>query len=148
MIFDSEARLPLDSNLVQTAPEVPLILIVSRAADRSTVEALRASGVEIVVASGGTEEERAVDALAKLGALGIQSMLLEGGPRLAGSFLDAGEVDEMRLFIAPIALGGRDARMALEGAGSDSIANARRALSMSVEDIAGDLLITARFNEW
>ena len=34
-------------------------------------------------------------------------MLLEGGPRLAGSFLDAGEVDEMRIFIAPIAVGGR-----------------------------------------
>jgi diaminohydroxyphosphoribosylaminopyrimidine deaminase / 5-amino-6-(5-phosphoribosylamino)uracil reductase len=148
VIFDSEARLPLDGNLVQTVPEVPLILVVSRAADRSNVEALRASGVEIVVASGGTEEERVVDALSKLGALGIQSMLLEGGPRLAGTFLDAGEVDEMRLFIAPIALGGRDARMVLEGAGSDSIANARRALSTSVEDIEGDLLITAQFNEW
>ena len=79
MIFDSEARLPLDSKLVQTAPEVPLILVVSRAADRSSVEALRAAGAEIVVAAGGTEDERAADALAKLGALGIQSMLLEGG---------------------------------------------------------------------
>ena len=89
-----------------------------------------------------------VDALEKLGGLGIQSMLLEGGPRLAGSFLDAGEVDEMRLFIAPIALGGRAARMALEGDGSDSIAGAQRALSTSVEDIDGDVLITARFKEW
>ena len=61
-------------------------------------------------------------------------MLLEGGPRLAGSFLDAGEVDEMRIFIAPIALGGRGARMPLEGEGSDSIADAQRALSTSVED--------------
>jgi diaminohydroxyphosphoribosylaminopyrimidine deaminase / 5-amino-6-(5-phosphoribosylamino)uracil reductase len=148
VIFDSEARLPLESILVQTAPEVPLIVIVSRAADRSNVEALRASGAEIVVAAGGTEEERAVDALEKLGALGVQSILLEGGPHLAGSFLDAGELDEMRLFIAPIALGGRGARMALEGAGTDSIADARRALSTVVEDIDGDVLITARFNEW
>ena len=45
-------------------------------------------------------------------------MLLEGGPRLAGSFLDAGEIDEMRLFIAPIALGGRGARVPFEGEGS------------------------------
>ena len=42
------------------------------------------------------------DALDKLGVMGVQSMLLEGGPRLAGSFLDAGEVDELRIFIAPI----------------------------------------------
>ena len=148
VIFDSEARLPLESNLVQTAPEVPLTVVVSRAASRASVETLRAAGVEIVVAAGGTEEERASDALDKLGALGVQSMLLEGGPRLAGSFLDAGAVDEMRLFIAPIAVGGRSARMALEGAGTDSIADARRALSTTVEDIEGDVLITARFEEW
>jgi diaminohydroxyphosphoribosylaminopyrimidine deaminase/5-amino-6-(5-phosphoribosylamino)uracil reductase len=148
VIFDSEARLPLDSTLVQTAPEAPLIVVVSRAAARASVEALRAAGAEIIVAAGGTEDERAADALEKLGALGIQSILLEGGPRLAGSFLDAGEVDEMRLFIAPIALGGRGARMALEGSGTDSVADARRALSTSVEEIEGDVLVTARFTEW
>ena len=46
-------------------------------------------------------------------------MLLEGGPRWPASFLDAGEMDEMRLFIAPIALGGRTARDPLEGEGVD-----------------------------
>ena len=35
VVFDSEARLPLDSNLVRTAPEVPLIVVASRAADRA-----------------------------------------------------------------------------------------------------------------
>ena len=55
---------------------------------------------------GGNEAERVVDALAKLGEMGIQSVMLEGGPRLAGSFLDAGQIDEMRMFIAPIAVGG------------------------------------------
>jgi diaminohydroxyphosphoribosylaminopyrimidine deaminase/5-amino-6-(5-phosphoribosylamino)uracil reductase len=148
VVFDSEAALPLDSALVRTAPEVPLILVVSRAADRARVESLRAAGAEIVVASGGTEEDRVCDGLEKLGALEVQSMLLEGGPHLAGAFLDAGEVDEMRLFIAPIALGGRGARMALEGTGTDSIADARRALHTSVEEIDGDVLITARFKEW
>ena len=68
-----------------------------------------------------------IDGLDKLGGLGIHSMLLEGGPRLAGSFLDAGEIDEMRLFIAPIAVGGRGARVPFEGEGSDSIAEAQPA---------------------
>ena len=92
---------------------------------------LRAAGAEIVTAAGGTEQERVCDALAKLGELGIQSMLLEGGPRLAGAFLDAGEVDEMRIFIAPIAVGGRSARAPFEGEGSESIAGAQRALWLS-----------------
>jgi diaminohydroxyphosphoribosylaminopyrimidine deaminase/5-amino-6-(5-phosphoribosylamino)uracil reductase len=148
VVFDSEAKLRLDSNLVRTAPEVPLVIVASRAADRGRAEALRAAGVEIVVASGGTERERAIDGLDKLGAIGFHSVLLEGGPRLAGSFLDAREVDEMRLFVAPIAIGGRGARGLFEGEGSDTIADAQQAGAMEVEMIDEDVLIKARLREW
>jgi diaminohydroxyphosphoribosylaminopyrimidine deaminase/5-amino-6-(5-phosphoribosylamino)uracil reductase len=148
VVFDSEARLPTDSQLVRTAHEVPLIVAASRAARRSQLDALKAVGVEVIVSSGGTEAERVTDALDKLGAMGIQSMLLEGGPRLAGSFLDAGEVDEMRIFVAPIALGGRGARMSMEGEGADTIEHAQHASSMKVETIGHDVLIEARLREW
>jgi len=148
VVFDSEVRLPTDSQLVRTAPEVPLVIVHSRAAERSRLEALKAAGANLVVASGGTESERVEDALDKLGANGIQSVLLEGGPRLAGSFLDAGEVDEMRIFVAPIALGGRGARMSVEGEGADSIEHAQQAQSMRVEAIGRDVLIEARLKEW
>jgi diaminohydroxyphosphoribosylaminopyrimidine deaminase/5-amino-6-(5-phosphoribosylamino)uracil reductase len=148
VVFDSEARLPLDSNLMKTAPEAPLVIVTSRAADRSRAEALRAAGAEVVAAAGGTDRERVVDGLVKLGALGITSMLLEGGPRLAGSFLDAGEIDEMRLFVAPIAVGGRGARAPLEGEGTGTIAEAQQAAALDVEIIDEDVLITARLHEW
>jgi diaminohydroxyphosphoribosylaminopyrimidine deaminase/5-amino-6-(5-phosphoribosylamino)uracil reductase len=148
VVFDSEARLPADGQLVRTAHDVRLILITSRAADRSRLEVLKAAGAEIVVAAGGNEAERVTDALEKLGTLDIQSMLLEGGPRLAGAFLDAGEVDEMRIFIAPLALGGRAARVSLEGEGSDSIAEARHALSLDVDRVGDDVLLSARLEEW
>ena len=148
VVFDSEARLSADSQLARTAHEVRLILVTSRAADRSRLEALKAAGAEIVVAAGGNEAERVTDALDKLGALGFQSVLLEGGPRLAWAFLDAGEVDEMRIFIAPLAVGGRAARVSLEGEGSDSIAHARHALSMDVTMSGEDFLVCARLEEW
>jgi len=148
VVFDSEAHLPAEGQLTRTAPEVRLIVVTSRAAQRSSVEALKAAGAEIVVAQGGNEAERVADALDRLGALGIQSMLLEGGPRLAGAFLDADEVDEMRMFIAPIAVGGRAARMPIEGEGSDSIAEAHRALSMDVSRVGEDVLVCARLKEW
>jgi diaminohydroxyphosphoribosylaminopyrimidine deaminase/5-amino-6-(5-phosphoribosylamino)uracil reductase len=148
VVFDSEARLPLDSALVRSAPELPLIVVVSRACSRAAADALRAAGAEIVTAAGGNEQERVGNGLKKLGELGIQSMLLEGGPRLAGTFLDAAEIDEMRLFVAPIALGGRSARTPLEGEGADSIAAARRALSLTSERVGEDVLIQARLKEW
>ena len=95
-MFDSEARLPLDSQLVRGAAEVPLIVVVSRAASRLATDALEAAGAEVIVATGENEPARVRSALDQLGAIGITSILLEGGPHLAGAFLDAGEVDEIR----------------------------------------------------
>jgi diaminohydroxyphosphoribosylaminopyrimidine deaminase/5-amino-6-(5-phosphoribosylamino)uracil reductase len=148
VVFDSEGRLPLSSNLVRTAPEVPLIVVVTRACSRAATDSLRGAGAEIVTATGGTEQDRVKDALGKIGELGVQSMLLEGGPHLAGAFLDAGEIDEMRIFVAPLALGGRFARVPFEGEGSDSIAHGQRALSLTSEPVGEDVLIRARLKEW
>ena len=148
VVFDSEARLPLESNLVRTAHEVPLVVVVSRMAARASADALRAAGAEIITAAGGSEHERAHNGLQKLGELGIQSVLLEGGPRLAGAFLDAGEIDELRLFIAPIALGGRSARAAFEGEGAESIEAGQRALSLTSKHVGDDVLLQARLREW
>ena len=106
IVFDSEARLPLDSQLVRGAAEVPLTVVVTRAAHRTAVDALEVAGAEIIVATGANEPDRVRNALVQLGAAGITAILLEGGPHLAGAFLDAGEVDEIRLFLAPVVLGG------------------------------------------
>jgi diaminohydroxyphosphoribosylaminopyrimidine deaminase/5-amino-6-(5-phosphoribosylamino)uracil reductase len=148
VVFDSEARLPLGSALVRTAHEVPLIVVTSRACTRAASDALEAAGAELVTAAGGNEGERVRDGLQKLGERGVQSLLLESGPRLAGTFFDAGEIDEMRLFIAPIALGGRSARGPFEGEGVDSIADSQRALELSSERVGDDVLIRARLKEW
>jgi diaminohydroxyphosphoribosylaminopyrimidine deaminase/5-amino-6-(5-phosphoribosylamino)uracil reductase len=74
--------------------------------------------------------------------------MLSRAARAAGRLLDAGEVDEMRIFIAPLALGGRAARVSLEGEGSDSIAEARHALSLDVGRVGDDVLLSARLEEW
>ncbi len=148
IVFDSEARLPLDSQLVRGASEVPLTVVVTRAAPRTAVDALEVSGADVVVATGANEPDRVSNALAQLGAAGMTAILLEGGPHLAGSFLDAGEVDEIRLFVAPVVLGGSSARDPLEGEGAERIASALRALSLDCSRVAGDVLITARMREW
>ena len=74
--------------------------------------------------------------------------MLEGGPHLAGAFIDAGEIDEIRLFLAPLVLGGRTARDPIEGEGVDAIADATRALTLDCERIEDDLLISARLRAW
>jgi diaminohydroxyphosphoribosylaminopyrimidine deaminase/5-amino-6-(5-phosphoribosylamino)uracil reductase len=148
VVFDAEARLPLDSQLVQTARETPVILVCSRAASRTRVQGLESCGVEVVTASGENESARVQAALAELGARDVQQLLVEGGPHLAGAFLDAGEVDEMRVFVAPVIAGGRQAKPAVEGEGAETIAQAAHALQTTVERIEDDVLITARLRDW
>jgi diaminohydroxyphosphoribosylaminopyrimidine deaminase / 5-amino-6-(5-phosphoribosylamino)uracil reductase len=148
VVFDSLARLPLASQLVRDARKVPLTVVVSRAAPRAATDALATHGADVVVATGENETARVRSALDQLGADGIASILLEGGPHLAGAFLDAGEVDEMRLFLAPMVLGGRTARDPLEGEGVEAIADAARALTLDCERVGDDLLVSARMREW
>ena len=148
VVFDSEGRLPLDSQLVRATADVPLTVVVSRAASRHATDALELVGADVIVAVGENEPARIRSALDQLGAKGVTSVLLEGGPHLAGAFFDAGEVDDIRLFLAPVVLGGSSARDPLEGEGAERIADATRALSLDVEPIGGDLLVSARLREW
>ena len=148
VVFDSLARLPLTSKLVRDARQTPLTVVVSRAAPRTATDALATHGAEVIVAPGENETARVRSALDQLGADGVGSILLEGGPHLAGAFLDAGEVDEMRLFLAPMVLGGRTARDPLEGEGVDAIADAARALTLDCDRVGDDLLVSARIKEW
>jgi diaminohydroxyphosphoribosylaminopyrimidine deaminase / 5-amino-6-(5-phosphoribosylamino)uracil reductase len=148
VVFDSLARLPASSQLAAAAADIPLIVVVSRAAARADTDVLETAGVHVLVATGENEPARVRSALDQLGALGVASVLLEGGPHLAGAFLDAGEIDEIRLFLAPLLLGGRTARDPLEGEGVERISEALHALTFDCARVGEDLLVSARLREW
>jgi diaminohydroxyphosphoribosylaminopyrimidine deaminase/5-amino-6-(5-phosphoribosylamino)uracil reductase len=145
VIFDSAARLPLDSALVGSIPEAPLLLVVTPGAPPERVKGLTGAGAEVIVVDG-ARVERVRTALAELGRREITSLLLEGGPTLAAAFFESGEVDELRLFFAPRVLGGGHPLIA--GAGAERIAEAQPALSTEWERIGDDLLVRARLREW
>jgi diaminohydroxyphosphoribosylaminopyrimidine deaminase/5-amino-6-(5-phosphoribosylamino)uracil reductase len=147
VVFDSSARLPLESQLVQSTDVATLISIVSTEAPAERVTALRDAGAD-VIAVPGDRVQRVSAGLEVLGRHGITSLLLEGGAELAGSFLDAGEVDELRLFIAPVVLGGEASRPLAAGEGASGVDAAARALAMDWERSGDDLLIYARLREW
>ncbi len=142
VVFDSAARLPLDSKLVSSIDEAPLYVMTDTDASADSVDGLREVGAEVHACEGVTA------ALAELGRRGITSVLLEGGSTLAGAFLDAGELDELRLFIAPVLIGGAEAAPIAAGLGLERIEAAERALSLTSEPSGEDVLITARLREW
>jgi diaminohydroxyphosphoribosylaminopyrimidine deaminase/5-amino-6-(5-phosphoribosylamino)uracil reductase len=98
------------------------------------------SGLELV--SGPLDE-----ALVRLAGEQVQSLLLEGGPTLAGAFLRAGLIDKLLLFVAPKLVGGDDAPPLFAGPGARSLAEAIPVGELEVEQVGDDLLLTAYLNE-
>ena len=99
-------------------------------------------GSDLELVSGPLDEE-----LARLAGEEVQSLLLEGGPTLAGSFLRAGLIDKLLLFIAPKLVGGDDAPPLFAGPGARSLAEAVPVGELEVEPVGDDLLLTAYLNE-
>ncbi len=148
VVFDSGAQLPLDSALVRSIDEAPLSVVCAPEAASARRDGLERAGAEVIVAPGRTPGARLVAALDELGRRGIQDLLVEGGPMLAGALFDAGEIDEVRLFVAPILVGAADARAVLEGEGVARIADGVRPLATEHESVGEDLLVRARLREW
>lgn len=89
-----------------------------------------------------------VDLAALLTALyrdGRRHVLVEGGPRLAASFLDAGLVDELLVYLAPLLLGA--GRSALEGGALTTLADAHRADLAEIRVLGPDLALRYRLRE-
>jgi diaminohydroxyphosphoribosylaminopyrimidine deaminase / 5-amino-6-(5-phosphoribosylamino)uracil reductase len=148
VVFDSQARLPVDSALVSSIDEAPLIVICAPEAASARRDALEAAGAEVIVAPGRTRKARLEAALDELGRREVQDLLLEGGPTLAGALFDTGEIDEARLFIAPVLVGAAEARAVLEGEGVARIAEGVHPLATSFEQVGEDVLVRARLREW
>jgi diaminohydroxyphosphoribosylaminopyrimidine deaminase / 5-amino-6-(5-phosphoribosylamino)uracil reductase len=104
VIVDSKLRMPLHSELVQSAQR-DLLVITTQPADSKKAAALVRAGAEVirVPARRGRVDLRAV--IRELGRREILSLLVEGGAELNGAMLEAGLVDKMVLFYAPKIMG-------------------------------------------
>ncbi len=85
-----------------------------------------------------------VDMLQRLGTMGIDSLILEGGGTLASAFVRSGMVDEVFCFIAPKIIGGSAAKTPVEGHGIQKMADAVRIGNLSCERVGCDLLVRGR----
>ena len=87
------------------------------------------------------------EALARLAEEGVQSLLLEGGPTLAGAFLRARLIDKLVLFLAPKLVGGDDAPPLFAGRGAPTLAQAVSLHGLEVGRAGADVVLTAYVHE-
>jgi diaminohydroxyphosphoribosylaminopyrimidine deaminase / 5-amino-6-(5-phosphoribosylamino)uracil reductase len=94
-------------------------------------------GSELELLEGPLPEE-----LRRLADEGVQSLLLEGGPTLAGAFLRAGFVDKLVLFLAPTLVGGDDAPPLFAGPGAPTLADALHLHDLQLDRAGDDIVVT------
>lgn len=105
IICDSHLRIPMDSNLVKTAKEVPTI-VATLSTDMNRIQELISAGVEIIRTNALDGHVDLQDLMKKLGARKIDGILLEGGSHLNYSAISQGIVQEINVYIAPKIFGG------------------------------------------
>lgn len=150
IIADSHLRIPMDSQLVRTAGQQPLIVACLPDADEEKAAQLQEKGVEVLRIPGVTtadiiEEQKEVISLPvlmkELGARKIDGILLEGGGQLNESALQAGIVDRIYCYIAPKIFGGAQAKTPVEGQGLTRAADAWQFNRIGMQEFGQDILL-------
>lgn len=150
IVCDSYLNIPLDCNLVNTAKDIRTI-VATIMPDETEVrykehiqktKFLCDKGVEIVNVASLDGKVDLKELMVKLGELGIDGILLEGGGTLNYSALNAGIVNEVQVYIAPKIFGGSEAISPVEGLGVESPDLSFGFDLKNVKNIEDDILLT------
>ena len=152
VVFDTQARLPLSSQLASTAQQTPVLVFVSDAAPDENVRRLEAVGAEVVRCPGHTDAVKnqtrpdPAAALRELASRNMTNVLLEGGGGLLGSFFDQALIDEFHVFVAPKIFGGAKAHIPIGGIGLECVPNPAQLADITIETIESDVYIHGRYD--
>ena len=113
VVVDSQGRTPPDGRICDDAAAT--YVIVSEAAPEEQRHALREADATVVVA--GESRVDLGEAVSKLEAEGLDSLLIEGGGEIIYSAFEAGIVDELSVFVGSLVIGGREAPTLADGEG-------------------------------
>ncbi|MGA2152287.1 MAG: bifunctional diaminohydroxyphosphoribosylaminopyrimidine deaminase/5-amino-6-(5-phosphoribosylamino)uracil reductase RibD, partial [Geobacteraceae bacterium] len=105
VVVDSTLRIPLDARLLYLESAAGTVVATVND-DAAAVARIRERGAEVLICREKNGRVDLHDLLARLGAMTVQSLLLEGGSTLAGEALRLGLIDKVMLFFAPKLVGG------------------------------------------
>jgi len=140
VVFDRRARTPLDSQLVRTAREMPVV-VIAEATECDRARALQNAGVQVLAAVSLDDALRQLRQPGRVAPHGVRSLLVEGGARLAGSLWGEGLVDRLIIFQAPLVLGAGAANAFAYAPGVE-LASARRMRIIDRRTFDDDVMTT------
>jgi diaminohydroxyphosphoribosylaminopyrimidine deaminase/5-amino-6-(5-phosphoribosylamino)uracil reductase len=142
VVIDSRARTPVDARALTAGTPQRTVVAVARDAPPDRRAALTARGVTVIESTGADGRVDLAGVLKALAAREVRAVLVEGGSELHASFVDAGLVDRVAVFVAPVLLGGRTAPSLVGGAGR-RLKDALRLAAFEVTPLGADVLLEA-----
>lgn len=140
VVVDSTGRTPIESRVL--SDEAPTIIATTLSRDDERVAVLEKAGAEVLSVVEPNSEVSIPHLLQVLADRGVVSLLLEGGPRLAGRFAAQGLIDRYVFYMAPKLLG-EGARGSVEGWTANSIQDARNLSITAFKRLGSDLKVVA-----
>ncbi len=146
IVLDPQLRTPVRSRIVRTADQVPTLIVTAQAETHGRqAAALRRAGVEILGVRAGAKGLALGELLDELGRRRWTNLLVEGGGRTIGAFIDAGLADEAYVFVSPRLIGGEQAVSAVGGHGPDAMEHLPAVRCLRTTRCGEDLLYHLRF---
>ncbi|MBU4440602.1 MAG: bifunctional diaminohydroxyphosphoribosylaminopyrimidine deaminase/5-amino-6-(5-phosphoribosylamino)uracil reductase RibD [Firmicutes bacterium] len=140
IICDTHLRTPLSAQVVTTARKIPTYLATC-CRDQNKIKRFEIMGCKVLVVSKAGEHLNLQDLMAQLGALGIDSILLEGGGTLNYSALKNGIINKLQVYLAPKIFGGAAAKTPVEGPGVEDPAEAFQFTDRKIKIFGDDICL-------
>ncbi len=138
IVLDSHARTPVAARVLDA--DAPATICVTDAAPAGRIDGLKRTGAEVLVLPDADGAVALAPLKSALGTAGITTLMVEGGSRVATSFLRESAVDQIACFIAPRILGAGIPSVAdLE---LDDLSRAINLRNTRMEQLGNDFLIT------
>jgi diaminohydroxyphosphoribosylaminopyrimidine deaminase/5-amino-6-(5-phosphoribosylamino)uracil reductase len=142
---DGKGRTPLTARLFSEPGKTLLALgKFVTPEEKATFAQVGAELLELSSTGGQVDLEKLLKAL---GERDITSVLVEGGGILLGSLFDCKLVDKVLAFIAPIIIGGKEAKTAVSGKGVDKVVDSFKLERVSLEKLGEDVMLSGYVKE-
>ena len=148
VVLDSEARLPLSSNLIKSAADVPIIVYVSECVTTEKKHKLEEAGAQVILAPTEMGKLDLNFILKSLYKNNVMTVMVEAGSAVLGSLCDAGEADALELFIAPKIIGGSGALSPVGGKGVAKVGDAAEFFSVKTNMCGQNIHISAKIKDY
>ena len=145
IVCDSHLQIPLECQLVKTAKDIETIVCYAEENEEKQ-KALMEAGVQLIKA----EKDGQVDLeklMMELGSMEIDSVLVEGGGAIHGSFLTSGLVQKVYCYIAPKMIGGKDALSPVLGKGIEKMSDAVEITDVTVQNFGSDICVSGHMKQ-